>query len=206
LFDTSAEGSQTYTDAEFNQISTYLKNTGQPDWSQVPRLYTVLRLIDGLDVLEIFIEQGITDLWFPFGDTTLPRVLSPSIKANFLKRQNVVLSKSLLFEKNSERRHTGFLKDEPLPYEVVGKLGAGAHGQVDKVISTVSHRVFARKLFQRVRGMRKDAIKSFLTELQVLKRIQHYHCVELVSVSANPKLRMLTYRRCKVTPTPNTSP
>ncbi|KAF1979816.1 HSP70-domain-containing protein [Bimuria novae-zelandiae CBS 107.79] len=187
LFNTSDENSRTYTDSEFNQISTYLKNTGQPDWSQVPRLYTVLRLIDGLDLLEVFIQQGITDIWFPFGQTTLPRVLSPSIKANFLKYQDVVLSKSLLFEKNPERRHTAFLKDEPLPYEVVGKLGAGAHGQVDKVMSTVSHREYARKLFQRVRGMRKDAIKSFLTELQVLKRIQHYHCVELVQSYTDPK-------------------
>jgi heat shock protein 1/8 len=180
MFDKSAESDHAYTDAEFNQVSTYLKNTGQPDWSQVPRLYTVLRLIDGLDVLEVFIEQGITDIWFPFEQTTLPRVLSPTIKANLLKHQHLVLSKSLLFEKNPKRRHTGFLKDEPLPYEVVGKLGAGAHGQVDKVISIVSHRVYARKLFQRVRGMRKEAIKSFLTELQVLKRVQHYHCVELV--------------------------
>jgi hypothetical protein len=71
LFDTSAESNHIYTDADFNQISTYLRNTGQPDWSQVPRLYTVLRLIDGLDVLG-FIEQGITDIWFPFGQTTLP--------------------------------------------------------------------------------------------------------------------------------------
>ncbi|KAF1954247.1 HSP70-domain-containing protein [Byssothecium circinans] len=187
LFDTSNESNHTYTDSEFNQISTYLKNTGQPDWSQVPRLYTVLRQIDGLDLLEVFIQQGITDIWFPFGQTTLPRVLSPSVKANFLKYQDVVLSKSLLFEKNPDRRHTAFLKDEPLPYEVVGKLGAGAHGQVDKVMSTVSHREYARKLFQRVRGMRKEAIKSFLTELQVLKRIRHYHCVELVQSYTDPK-------------------
>lgn len=180
LFTVSPDSSYTYTDTEFIQISTYLKNTGQPDWSLVPRLYTVLRLIGGLDMLGVFIEQGITDIWFPFGPTTLPRVLTPTVKANFLKYQDVVLSKSLLFEKSPERKHVAFQKGEPLPYEVVGKLGAGAHGQVDKVLSTVSHREYARKLFQRMRGMRKDAIKSFLTELQVLKRIQHYHCVELV--------------------------
>ena len=187
LFTTPLNSSHTYTDGEIIQISTYLRNTGQPDWSLVPRLYTVLRLIDGLDMLDIFIQQGITDIWFPFGQSTLPRVLSPSLKANFLKCQEVVLSKSLLFEKSPERRHASFSKKEPLPYEVVGKLGAGAHGQVDKVLSIISHKEYARKVFQRVRGMRKDSIKSFLTELQVLKRIQHYHCVELVRTLFNSR-------------------
>ncbi|KAJ4303252.1 hypothetical protein N0V90_002145 [Kalmusia sp. IMI 367209] len=187
LFNKPTDSSLTYTDTEFIQISTYLRNTGQPDWSKIPRLYTVLRLINQLDMLDVFIQQGITDIWFPFSQTTLPHVLSPSTKANFLKHQESVLSKSLLFEKSPGRRHTRFLQGEPLPYEVVGKLGAGAHGQVDKVMSTVSHREYARKLFQRVRGMRKDAINSFLTELQVLKRIQHYHCIELVQSYTDPK-------------------
>lgn len=206
LFTTPLDSSHRYTDIEIIQIATYLKNTGQPDWGLVPRLYTVLRLIDGLDLLDVFVQQGITDIWFPFGQTTLPRVLSPSIKANFLKYQEVVLSKSLLFEKSPERRHAAFLKDEPLPYEVVGKLGAGAHGQVDKVLSTISHKEYARKLFQRVRGMRKDAIKSFLTELQVLKRIQHYHCVELVRKHSGPSLLILTRCRYKAIQTPNILP
>jgi hypothetical protein len=48
-------------------------------------------------------------------------------------------------------------------------------------MSVVSHREFARKLFRRQRGVEKDAVKSFLVELQILKRVQHYHCVELVS-------------------------
>jgi hypothetical protein len=87
----------------------------------------------------------------------------------------------LVFEKNADRKHVHFAQDEPLPFDVIAKLGAGAHAHVDKVVSTVSHREFARKLFWRHRGVDKDAIKSFLVELQVLKRVQHYHCVELVS-------------------------
>lgn len=187
LFDKPTEGSLTYTDTEFIWISTYLKNTGQPDWRKILRLYTVLRLIDQLGMLDVFIQQGITDIWFPFAQTTLPRALSPSTRANFLKHQEAVLSKSLLFEKSPGRKHARFPQGEPLPYEVVGKLGAGAHGQVDKVMSTVSHREYARKLFRRVRGMSKDAINSFLIELQVLKRVQHYHCIELVQSYTDPK-------------------
>jgi serine/threonine protein kinase len=125
---------------------------------------------------------GITDIWFPFSQASLPTMLSPSAQGKFLTRQAVVLSKSLLFEKNADRKHAYFAQGEPLPFQVVAKLGSGAHAHVDKVISTVSHREYARKLFRRQRGVSKDAVKSFLIELQVLKRVQHIHCVELVRI------------------------
>jgi hypothetical protein len=182
LFSTSSgEARAVYTDIEFNQISTYLRNTGRSSWSTVPRLYTVLRLIRQLPLLDSFIDQGVTDIWFPFTTTSLPDALTPSVRASFLASQSVVLSKALRFEKSSDRRHAHFAEGEPLPFEVVGRLGSGAHGYVDKVMSTPSHREYARKLFRRTRGVGKEDIKSFLTELQVLKRISHIHCVELVS-------------------------
>jgi L1 cell adhesion molecule like protein len=124
-----------YSDAEFNQIATYLRNTGRPAWSLVPRLYTVLRVIGQLPFLDRFIEQGITDIFFPFTTASLPAVMTPSSRASFLQIQTAVLSKSLKFEKSSERRHALFGPGEPLPFEVVGRLGAGAHGSVDKVVS-----------------------------------------------------------------------
>jgi hypothetical protein len=45
-----------------------------------------------------------------------------------------------------------------------------------------------------------------LTELQVLKRIQHYHCVELVRKHSGPSLLILTRCRYKAIQTPNTLP
>jgi serine/threonine protein kinase len=125
-------------------------------------------------------EIGVTDIWFPFDSASLPDILAPSARANFLKCQNMVLSKSLMFEKNSERTHAHFARDEPLPFQVVGRLGFGAGGYVDKVISNVSHRQYARKQLRKPRGVGKQDIKSFLIELQILKRINHHHCVELV--------------------------
>jgi molecular chaperone DnaK (HSP70) len=174
-----AEGT-VFTDAELLKISTYLRNTGQATWSTVPRLYIILRLLNQLEMLDVFIEQGTTDIWFPFSLASLPNMLSPTTQAKFLDQQAIVLSKSLLFETSPERKHAHFAQDDPLPFQIVGKLGSGAHGQVDKVMSTVSHREYARKQFRRRRGTSKDAIKSFLIELQVLKRVQHLHCVELV--------------------------
>jgi heat shock protein 1/8 len=180
LFSRPAGSNSVYTDSEFIQVSTYLQNTGQPSWSAVPRLYTVLRLLNQLDMLDTFIEQGITDIWFPFTQTSLPNTLSPTARARFIDQQTVVFSKSLLFEASAHRKHAHFAHGEPLPFQVVAKLGAGAHGQVDKVMSTISHREYARKQFRRQRGTSKDAIRSFLVELQVLKRVQHHHCIELV--------------------------
>lgn len=175
-----------YTDTELSTLSTYLKNNGRGSWSAVPRLYTVLRLIDQLDMLDHFIELGITDIWLPFAQSSLPSVLTPTAQGQFIKHQTAVLSKSLLFEKDSNRKHAHFGPDEPVPFQIVGKLGAGLHGQVDKVISVVSSRDYARKRFRRRGGMSKDAIKSFLIELQVLKKVQHHHCVELVRRSFQP--------------------
>lgn len=134
-------------------------------------------------MLGVFLSSllpGITDILLPFTDNSLPRTLSPSSRARILEQQGMVLSKSLLFEKNTERRHGHFAASEPLPFEVIAKLGSGVHGQVDKVVSTISLREYARKRFRRQRGTNKDAIKSFMIELQILKRIQHGHCVELV--------------------------
>jgi L1 cell adhesion molecule like protein len=209
----SEELQRVYTDAELNLISTHLRNSGRLSWSNVPRLYTVLRLIEQLPMLDSFVDQGITDIWFPFTSASLPDTLAPSSRASFLKSQSVVLSKSLRFEKSSERKHVHFTEGEPLPYEVVGRLGSGAHGFVDKVMSLISHREYARKSFRRIRGVGKDHIKSFLMELQVLKKISHIHCVELVSAFSLSSLwphwlassSWLTYcHRYKVTPIQNT--
>ncbi|KAH7073443.1 Hsp70 protein-domain-containing protein [Paraphoma chrysanthemicola] len=169
-----------YKDEDFTQISTFLRNCGHPDWSRVPRIYTVLHLTGQVEAVADFLKHGMTDIWLPFTHNSLPSTISPTARAQFLQYQDRVLSKSLLFEKSPNEKHTHFAISEPLPFQVIGKLGAGAHSYVDKVVSQVSHREFARKLFRRHRGIAKDAITSFLNELEVLKRVQHRHCVELM--------------------------
>ena len=55
----------TYSDLELQQMSRLLRNMGRGSWSKVPRLYTILRIIGQLQLLDSFIDQGITDIWFP---------------------------------------------------------------------------------------------------------------------------------------------
>lgn len=182
LFSTSTAPAELgFKDADFERISVFLRNTGQATESNAPRLYTVLRLIDQLDTFDAFMKKGITDMWFPFTATTLPSSFKPSARSQFLDIQSVVFSKGFKLEKGSNRKHAHFSQNDVVPFKSIAKLGIGAHGVVDKVMSTTTHREYARKLFRRVKGLRPQDVKTFITELTVLKRVDHKHCVELVS-------------------------
>ncbi|GJN85710.1 hypothetical protein PLIIFM63780_009280 [Purpureocillium lilacinum] len=177
-----------FTDTDFYRVSTYLRNTGNMAWSTAPRLYTVLRVIDQLDAMEVFLRQGINDMWFPFTNRTLPAALQPSIQAQFLDRQEMAYSQSKTFQLESgEQKHAYFSKEDPLPFRVIARLGRGAHGSVDKVMSNFSQREYARKLFRKSRGLRAEDVQAFKTELGILKRVTHRHCVSLVATYSDPK-------------------
>jgi hypothetical protein len=177
-----AESRPTFTDNDLHQISFLLRNSSRFSWSNVPRIYTVLRIIGKLELLDEFIEHGITDIWFPFNVNTLPITLSPSTRAKFLECQSVVLTKAFDLEKGEQRKHVHFGKGEMLPYEVKAKLGSGGYGEVEKVISLISHREYARKRFRRSKNFLRaqKEVQDFLVELRILKRISHIHCVEMV--------------------------
>jgi hypothetical protein len=64
-----------YSDADIQEISSLLRFLDRLAWSRIPRLYIVLRRIAQLSLLDIFIAQGVTDMWVPFSATSLPRVL-----------------------------------------------------------------------------------------------------------------------------------
>jgi heat shock 70kDa protein 1/2/6/8 len=173
-----------YSDAKFDRIATYLRNNGHAEWCSNPRLYTVLRLMDRLDVFSSFLQQGLSDIWFPFSSATLPSTLSTEIQFLFLDTQSVVFSKGFQLEKDASRKHAHF-SEEPTIFKVIGRLGRGAHGTVDKVMSVISHQEYARKRFRRTKGLRKEDVKTFITELSVLKRVHYKHCVELVRSSVS---------------------
>jgi hypothetical protein len=174
-----------YKDAELQRISELLLNMGRPAWGNIPRIYTVLRIIGQLEYIEVFIQQGITDIWFPFSASSLPSQLSPSMCTKFLDVQSIVLTKWVNLEKGIDLKHAHFSEDEPLPFKVVCSLGKGGFGSVDKVISLLSCREYARKKFRRKGLKSKSDIASFKTELMVLKRLRHKHCVELVSLECH---------------------
>ncbi|KAK7707689.1 hypothetical protein SLS63_013717 [Diaporthe eres] len=184
-----------YSDAEVEEIAGYLRSKGREAWSRIPRIYAILRLIgyDSEELIDSFLQMDRTDIWFPFSDSTLPVAVSRVCRSKFLQTQDVVLSKSFRLEKGigsdkqtSGKKHAHFGQGEPLPFRVVANLGGGAHGVVEKVVSTVSHREYARKLFRKP-DIGKTETRTFVNELKILKRINHEHCVELIGSYSDPK-------------------
>ena len=178
--------SDAYTDLEINQVSTLLRSI-YPQWSQSPRTYIILRIIKQLGVFNDLLHIGFSDYWLPATERSLPEVLSQSDRAAFVNMQHLVLTKSSWVEKGE---HCHFAKGEPLPFVPKDILGNGGFGQVDKVASTISFREYARKRVLRsavFRGPRKEHTRQFIAEIQILKRLQHRHIIELIGSYTDSK-------------------
>lgn len=190
LGDFFPEGSQrqtAYTDSEIQHVSRLLGQVNL-QWSKVPRTYIVLRSISCLELLDAFIDLGVSDVWFPFTKQTLPRCVLSSERSRFVRAQNLVMTKSVDLEKGEKGQHCFFWANEPFPLEMKGFLGSGGFGQVDRVLSTVSYREYALKrvsrsdVFRREHDSQRKAeyVRQFAAEMKVLKRVRHRHVVEFV--------------------------
>ncbi|PVH99328.1 hypothetical protein DM02DRAFT_435918 [Periconia macrospinosa] len=178
-----------FSEIDLRDISDVLRRVGQGAWSRIPRIYVVLRLLDRLDVIDLFLAQAISDIYFPFTHQSLPQSLNPSVAHEFLQVQRVVLSSALDLERETGR-HRHFPSADDVPFIKVEELGKGAYGYVDRVISTVSHREYARKLIPRGRTFQRDKkiLRDFERELGTLKKLRHHrHIVQLVGSYTDPR-------------------
>jgi TolA-binding protein len=199
LSDFFTDGSQTrtaYTDSEIQQVSILLSQVNL-QWSKVPRTYMVLRIIGCLDLLDAFIDLGLSDHWLPFTERSLPPHLRPSKRSQFVGAQNLVMTKSMDLEKGERGQHCYFRQDEPLPLEMKGILGSGGFGQVNRVLSTISFQEYALKRVSRSavfsgrteedNRRRAECVKQFIAEIGALKRLKHHHVVEFVGSYTDAK-------------------
>ncbi|RAO73381.1 uncharacterized protein BHQ10_009393 [Talaromyces amestolkiae] len=93
-------------------------------------------------------------------------------------------------EKGFEGRHQHFKKGEPLPFESKRELGSGGFGRVDKVLSSISNREYARKRVSRktaLGGRGIEALKGMIVEIEILKKLKHRHIVEFVGSYTDPR-------------------
>lgn len=185
-----AEGTRkALTELDVRQISDGLSRMGKDSWSRVPRLYTVLRMVNQVQVIDSFVAQGVSDIWFPFSLKTIPETLrSPSSRFEFLEAQNLVLTKAFDLERE-DGKHRHFWKAEDVPMRKIEELGKGGFGYVDRVVSTITHKEYARKLIPRGRTFKKnvEVLKDYERELGHLKKLSHIHIVELVGSYTDPK-------------------
>jgi hypothetical protein len=161
-----------------------------PQWSKIPRTYITFRTIGCLDLLDAFIGLGFSDPWFPWTERGLPLILPPSRRAKFVAAQNLVMTKSLDLEKGDKGEHCHFRHGESLPFEEKGILGTGGFGQVDRVLSLISFREYARKRVPRSTifgGRSAENVKRFIAEIEILKRLKHIHIAEFVGSYTDPK-------------------
>ena len=149
-------------------------------WSQVPRLYIVLRVIGQLQSLDTIVKNGFTDVGFPFTSATVPKGFNVAWQADFLKKQSLVLSRVEDVVDNKLKKHMYLDRKDFSPYEAKENLGRGSYGTVDRVYCVRSHRDLARKRIERGHGTELGGFRTFEIELQALKRVRHRHCVELV--------------------------
>lgn len=179
FFDPKAERAS-YTDHEIDEIARLLEQSGHVG-HQYPRVYIVLRAIEQLDQLEQLISVGFTDQIFPVESRGLPSFLEPSVKSAIVEHQSLVLTKSLDLENG---RHRHFAPDENLPFQILGRLGSGGYGQVDRILSKTSYRQYALKRIRRRAAFgnasSREAVKGFLNEMRIMRTLSHRHVVQYV--------------------------
>ncbi|CAI7595765.1 unnamed protein product [Penicillium crustosum] len=183
------ESRKPYNDSEISQISTLLRQTNSA-WSRVPRTYIILRTIDCLHHLDELIDLGFSDYWLPVNQSSVPDCLSPKMRSLFLGTQKLILTPSINLEKGAKGHHCHFERGESLPFESRGVLGNGGFGQVDRILSRISFREYARKQVPRKRAFgRLDvaALKSIIGEIEAMKKLKHHHIVEFVGSYTDPK-------------------
>ncbi|RYN48500.1 hypothetical protein AA0118_g11822 [Alternaria tenuissima] len=182
-FPANAEKTLTpFNENDIREVADVLTRCARERWSRVPRLYSILRKIGQLDTIDSFIDSDITDVYFPFTKNTLPEALCDhSARLRFLELQHLVYNtEALRLERRA--RHGHFSDPTEVPLKKVGELGKGGYGYVDRVVSTISHQEYARKLIPRGRTFKqnKQVLRDFTKELSNLKRLCHKHLVELV--------------------------
>jgi serine/threonine protein kinase len=180
------------TESDIRDIAQVLIRTSNVSWSRIPRIYSVLRIIDQLHAIDSFLTEGITDVWLPFSQKSLPASFqTQSARLDFLDAQQLVFNTKALNLERKHTRHGHFTDATEVPLKKIGELGKGGYGFVDRVVSTFSHREYARKLIPRGRTFKKDkqVLQAFERELSSLKSIsqQHMHIVDLVGSYTDPK-------------------
>jgi serine/threonine protein kinase len=182
---------QRKAETDIRGIAEILERTANVSWSRIPRIYSVLRIIDQLQVIECFLTEGVSDVGFPFTSKSLPSsLLDHATRSAFLAAQELVFNTRAQDLERAQSRHGHFRDLSDIPFKKVEELGKGAYGFVDRVVSTISHKEYARKLIPRGKNFRKDknVLLDFERELSNLKRIStHKHIVQLVASYTDPK-------------------
>jgi hypothetical protein len=172
-----------YIDEDFAKIANLLRFSGLSNYSQSPRLYTILRRLGCENDLDIFQKKGLSDSSLPLSQTQLPSDFREGWKIRYLKSQDIVCGGSNAVRMMGSKEHMTLTR-APDCFISEREFKPGGRGVVDKVFYTVGGQFYARKRILRQFMQEKDtsAAKAFANEVKSMKSISHHHCVELVRV------------------------
>ncbi|KAI4942535.1 hypothetical protein J4E91_010133 [Alternaria rosae] len=166
-----------FTENDIQQITTLLQRCSRDTWSRIPRIYAVLRMIGQLDAIEKFIEEEITDIWFPFRKHSLEKLLTKkTAQTVFLEVQVVVFNTQALTALSLERgeaSHGHFSNQSDIPLKSIGILYTTSSAVIERVSSAITQKEYALKTIRRPSHFRNDQeiMRVFEMELRVLKRV-----------------------------------
>src|SRR5271156_5350387 len=185
-----------YIDDDFERITLLLGQCpALQRYSNVPRLYTLLRRINCLGDLDYLLDQGFSDRSLPFLQTQLPSKFAEDWKTRFVKVQELVCDDSDVIQMISMSKHKRF-SQTPTCIRSEGIIATTARGQVD-IVSTIleANKSYARKQFsRRILALDDiDTMHSFENEVENMKCVVHRHCVELVSLQSYQAVNLLYY-------------
>ncbi|KAI1781239.1 hypothetical protein F4818DRAFT_33209 [Hypoxylon cercidicola] len=178
-------------DSAFQSISELLTLFGKGEWSLRPRTFAVLKMLDCAPLLDLFVEEGLTDSALPYTDSNLPDFVRGSTKrAAFFKFQRMVLCKEECapdLEEGGKHLHLAGSGDDY--FRSIRNLGSGRYGIVDHVCSRRTCFPYARKRILRGHSALDDErqLRQFESEIQALKRLYHPHIVSLKGSYTDPK-------------------
>jgi hypothetical protein len=134
------EHGQRINPSHFNEIAKFLETADNAhqrrpsyQWSQRPRLYTVLRNVGRLDLLDRFASDRLTDFNLPFDQQTLPQfVQDEELREAFLEHQSYVLTDARDLEQDGGD-HKYLQERADTYFHRVRDLGQGAYGCVNLI-------------------------------------------------------------------------
>lgn len=156
-------------------------------WHSRPRIYTILRAIGALHLMDEFISHHTYDLSLPFDHNTVPRFLTQEdVRIRFLEAQDCVLTDARTVETSED--HISFAESAEQHFLAHTKLGSGGFGYVDCVWSKLSLELYARKRYRR----RKDdevgeLLQRYITdEIMLMRKLKHRHLTQIMGSYTDP--------------------
>jgi len=176
------------SDADFDRIAAILLQANREEWSFRPRTYALLRMINATALLDDFVKKNCLDIALPYTRGNLPKSLSPEQRDHFLKKQNSVMTKAASIEGGLKSRHAN-LHNADDHLEALDKLGEGGSGEVDRIRSKLSRKIYVRKRLNRKETFDDNAhaLTLFKREVDHLKKLKHRHLVRYIGSYTDPQ-------------------